>query len=381
MHDYLLRMGGAERVLLALRQLFPEAPIYTLLYDKKKMWREFVGSEIRPSFLQILPKFIRNRHKYLLPFLPIAAETFDLRDFDLVISSSSVFAKSIVTRPGTTHICYCHSPSRFLWDWSHNYLKEQDVGPVRSVLARILTHYLRVWDISSSKRVDYFIANSKATAAKIEKYYRQKSFVIYPAVKLPEFCEVGLQNICRSQTSTDGYFLIVSQLTPYKRIDMAIEAFNRLKLPLVVVGEGPEQQRLFALAGPTVKILGWVSDEERDNYLKNCTAFVFPGEDDFGLAPIEAMGWGKPVLAYRAGGACETILESLTGEFFDDAMPEILADGVRRLRQNLPNYSPLVIRKWAEKFSEERFKRAIVDFLGKIGYNDIENSKSQIPNI
>ncbi len=372
-HDYLLRMGGAERVLLKLREIFPEAPIYTLLYDKEKMWRHFVGSEIRPSFLQKFLKFIRNRHKHLLPFLPIAAEAFDLRDFDLVISSSNAFVKSIITRPGTTHICYCHSPSRFLWDWSHEYLREQNIGPVRSAFAKLLVHYLRVWDKSSSKRVDYYIANSKATAAKIEKYYRQKSFVVYPPVKLPDIIEVRLQRGFGSQTSTEDYFLIISQLTPYKRIDMAIEAFNRLKLPLIVIGEGPEKQRFEAISGPTVKVLGWVSEDERNKYLKNCTAFIFPGEDDFGIAPVEAMGWGKPVLAYRAGGALETVLAGITGEFFDEATPEILADGVRRLRQNLPNYSPLVIRKWAEKFSEERFKREIVDFMGKVGYNKAGN--------
>lgn len=368
-HDYLLRMGGAERVLLKLREIFPEAPIYTLLYDDKKMWRQVVGSEIRPSFLQKLPKFVKKNHKYLLPFLPIAAETFDLRDFDLVISSSGAFAKSIVTRPGTTHLCYCHCPSRFLWDWSHGYIKEQSVGPVRSVLARMFVHYLRIWDKSSSKRVDCYIANSKVTAAKLKKYYRQKSFVIYPPVKLPEFAEIRLSPDRRSQASAGEHCLIISQLTPYKRIDLAVEAFNRLKLPLIVIGEGPQRPRLKAMAGPTVKILGWLSDEERNKYLRDCAAFIFPGEDDFGIAAVEAMGWGKPVLAYRAGGACETVLEGITGEFFDDATAEALADGVRRLRQNLPNYSPLVIRKWAERFSEERFAREFVDFLKKLGYN------------
>jgi len=365
-HDYLLRMGGAERVLLKLREIFPEAPIYTLLYDKQKMWRAFVGSEIRPSFLQKFPKFIRNRHKHLLPLLPIAAETFDLRDFDLVISSSNTFVKSVITRPGTIHICYCHAPSRFLWDWSHAYQKEQEFGPVRSAFAKLLVHYLRVWDKSSSERVDYYIANSKATARKIEKYYRQKSFFIYPPVNLPAFEDFFA---CLGHAYTSEYYLIVSQLTPYKRIGMAIDAFNRLKLPLVIIGEGPGLYNLRQLAGSTVRVLGWVSEHERNVYLKNCTAFIFSGEDDFGISPVEAMGWGKPVLAYRAGGALETVLEGVTGDFFDDATPEILADGVRRLRQNMFNYSPLVIRKRAEKFSEERFKGEMVDFLKKVGYN------------
>ncbi|MFH0852486.1 MAG: glycosyltransferase [bacterium] len=361
-HDYLIRLGGAERVLLKLHEIFPEAPIYTLLYDEEKMGGVLAGADIRPSFLQKLPKFIRRRQKHLLPFLPVAAETFDLREFDLVISSSSAFAKSIITRPGTTHICYCHAPSRFLWDWNKQYIREQDFGPVRRALATLVVHYLRIWDKSSSRRPDYFIANSRATREKIQKYYRRNAFIIYPPVCLPTFGQF--------RTAKDeNYFLIVSQLTPYKRIDLAIEAFNRLKLLLLIIGDGPEREKLEELAGPTIKFLGERNEEEKNKYLKNCTAFVFAGEDDFGIAPVEAMGWGKPVLAFGRGGALETIIPGVTGEFFYDAVPEILADGVRRLRENLTNYSPLVIHKRAEKFSEERFRRELIDFLKKVGYN------------
>lgn len=361
-HDYLIRMGGAERVLLELRNLFPEAPIYTLLYDKEKMGKYLEGADVRASFLEKFPKFLRNRHKHLLPLLPIAAESFDLRDFDLVISSSSAFAKSIITRPDTIHVCYCHSPSRFLWDWNHEYIRDMHLGFVRSALAKILVNYLRIWDKSSSKRVDYWIANSRATRDKIEKYYRQDARIIYPPVKLPSFNEF-------LEAQNENYFLIISQLTPYKKIDLAVEAFNKLKLPLVVIGQGPQYQKLLKLAAPNIHILGWKGEKEKNMYLKNCTAFIFAGEDDFGMAPVEAMGWGKPVLAFRAGGACETVLEGATGEFFDDATPEVLADGVRRLRDNLLNYSPLVIRKWAEKFSEEKFRQEIMDFMKKVGYN------------
>lgn len=371
-HDYLIRLGGAERVLLELHKLYPEAPIYTLLYDAQKLGKFFEGADIRTSFLQKFPKFIRERHKYLLPLLPVAAETFDLRDFDLVISSSSAFAKSVITRPGTAHICYCHAPSRFLWDWSRQYLKEQNLGIIKRSLVSFLVHYLRIWDKSCAKRVDKFVANSKATKEKIQKYYRRDAYVIYPPVRLLDIKEVGLPK--GSSTSTDqDYFLIVSQLTAYKRIDLAIEAFNKLKLPLLIIGNGPEREKLENLAGPTVKILGWQSEEKKNNYFKNCTAFIFPGEDDFGIAPVEAMGYGKPVLAYRSGGACETVLEGVTGEFFDDPVPEILADGVRRLRENLSHYSPLVIRKWAERFSEERFRQEMLDFIRKVGYNELKS--------
>jgi glycosyltransferase involved in cell wall biosynthesis len=369
-HDYLIRMGGAERVLLEFHNLFPEAPIYTLLYDKEKMGKYLERADVRVSFLKKFPKFLKHRQKHLLPFLPVAAESFDLRDFDLVISSSSAFAKSIITRPDTIHVCYCHSPSRFLWDWSHEYIREMRLDFVRAALAKILVHYLRVWDKSSSKRVDYWIANSRATRDKIKKYYRQDARIIYPPVALPSWEEF--------LAARDGnYFLIISQLTPYKKIDLAVEAFNKLKLPLIIIGGGSQRQRLEKQAGENIKILGWQSERVKKEFLKNCTAFIFAGEDDFGIAPVEAMGWGKPVLAYGAGGACETVISGVTGEFFDDAVPEILADGVRRLRDNLPNYSPLVIRKRAEKFSESTFRQEVMDFMKKIGYNG-EKRESQV---
>ncbi|OGZ34635.1 MAG: hypothetical protein A2Y98_00005 [Candidatus Portnoybacteria bacterium RBG_19FT_COMBO_36_7] len=361
-HDYLIRMGGAERVLLELHSIFAKAPIYTLLCDKKIAGNYLPGADIRTSFLQKLPEFIKNRRKHLLPFLPVAAESFDLRDFDLVISSSSAFAKSVITRPDTIHICYCHAPSRFLWDWSHEYINELGLGFFRKCLANVLINYLRIWDKSSSKRADYWIANSRATRDKIKKYYRLDARIIYPPVRLPDWEEF--------LTARDGnYFLIVSQLTPYKKIDIAIEAFNKLRLPLVIIGEGPEQEKLEEEAGEDVTILGWQSERVKNEFIKNCTAFIFAGEDDFGIAPVEAMGWGKPVLAYGKGGALETVIPGVTGELFFEPVPEILADGVRRLRDNLSNYSPLVIHKRAEKFSEEIFRQEIMDFAKKIRYN------------
>ncbi|MDD5589901.1 MAG: glycosyltransferase [Candidatus Portnoybacteria bacterium] len=361
-HDYLLRMGGAERVLLELAKIFPEAPIYVLLCDQEKVAPWFPEERIRPSFLQKFPEFIKRRHKYLLPILPVAAENFDLRDFDLVISSSSAFAKSVIIRPSASHVCYCHSPSRFLWDWHHEYLEENNFNFFKKILARVASNYLRIWDRSSAKRVDYFIANSKATRDKISKYYRQEARVIYPPVALPSWNKFSLAR-------NKGFYLIISQLTPYKKIDVAITAFNKLKLPLIILGQGPEFSRLSKMAGSNIRIQGWASDAERNEFLRDCAAFILPGEDDFGIAAVEAMGWGKPVLAVRAGGAKETVLEGITGEFFDVASPEILADGLRRMREKINQYSPVVIRKWAEKFSQERFRNEMMDFVKKIGYN------------
>lgn len=360
-HDFLIRNGGAERVLKTLSEMFPEAPIYTFLYDEKKVGDDFPAERVRISFLQKFPEFLRKRQRFFLPFLPIASETFDLRDFDLVISSSSAFAKGIITKPKTIHICYCHSPMRYGWDWYHEYIRETFSGSSRifKFPAKLLLHYVRIWDRQASDRVEYFIANSKTTADRISKYYRRDSKVIYPPVNLWR----DNQKNSRIKISDSGYFLIVSQLTPYKKIDIAVEAFNKLGFPLIVIGEGKQRKDLEKFANKNVKFLGWQDDETIREYYRNCRAFIFPGEEDFGITPIEAMSFGKPVLAFRKGGLTETVEEGLTGEFFDDSEPEILADGVRRLCENLPKYNPIYIRERTEKFSSERFKKEFRQFV------------------
>ena len=364
-HDFLTRFGGAERVLLELAEMFPEAPIYTFLYDEWKMGRWFKKERVQTSFLQKFPGFLRNRPQLLWPFIGAAAESFDLREYDLVISSSSVFSKGVITRPKTTHICYAHSASRFAWDHSFEYLKENNLGSFSRFLAKIYLSYFRLWDRASALRPDYFLANSRSTARRLKKYYNVEAKVIYPPVNLAN----GQWQMAIGKDKTGEYFLIVSQLTPYKKIDVAVEAFNKLELPLLIIGEGPQKEHLKKIAKPNVKILGWKSDEEVSEYLKNCVAFIFPGEDDFGIAPVEAMNFGKPVLALARGGALETVLPGITGELFQEPTPEILADGVRRLRRNLVNFSPLVIAKWAGRFSRERFRKELMEFIEKVGYN------------
>ena len=358
-HDYLIRFGGAEQVLLSLHRLFPEAPIFTLLYNKSKMGELFSKAEIHTSFLQKLPVFLRKRYKYFLPLLPVIPETFDLRDFDLVISSSSAFAKGIISRPKTIHICYCHNPMRFIWDYHYSYLKEQKFGFIKEFLAQLSSHYLRLWDRASSNRVDYFIANSQSTAGRISKYYGRQAEVIYPPVDITD----NVSSISILSSAVGPFFLIVSQLTPYKKIDLAIEAFNKLELPLVIIGEGSERKRLERLAKANIKFLGFQPVEAVRQYYQNCQALIFSGEDDFGIAPVEAMSYGKPVLAFRRGGAIETVQEGVTGEFFDAPYPEILADGVRRLIENYKNYNPQIIRQRAAEFSRQEFEKKIMDFI------------------
>lgn len=353
-HDYLTQFGGAEQVLKSFYHLYPEAPIYTLLYDKKAMGEMFNQVQIRVSYLRKFPRFFQKNKKWLLPFLPTAPETFDLRDYNLILSSSSAFAKGIITKPKAIHICYCHSPMRFVWDWHHNYLKEQKLKGLKKLLAVLFLHYIRMWDQSSAERVDYFIANSKTTQGRIKKYYGRDSQVIYPPVDIEKFIPIK---------ENKGYFLIVSRLSPYKRIDLAVEAFNKLELPLVIIGQGPQKRQLQKLANKNIKFLGFQPEEKVKEYYQNCQALIFPGEEDFGITAIEAMAAGKPVLAFRSGGLTETVIEGVTGEFFDDPISEVLADGVRRLRENQNKYEPLIIRGQAEKFSRQRFEKEIKEFI------------------
>ncbi len=342
-HDYLVSYGGAEKTFRVLTELFPQAEVYTLFYNEKIKKQFFPNKEIHTSFLQKFPAILKKRYQLLLPFLPIAAETIDFRDFDIVISSSHSFAKGIITRPKTIHVCYCYSPTRYLWDKSRS---------------NFFLHYFRIWDRQAAERVDYFIACSKTVQDRVRKYYKRDSVVIYPPVK-------SQTSNLKSQISKE-FYLIVSQLRKYKRIDLAIDAFNKLELELVIIGEGPERKRLQRRAKKNIKFLGWQPDKIVNKYYKNCTAFIFPGEDDFGIAPVEAMSWGKPILAYRRGGVTETIVEGKTGEFFDWQHPAVLADGIRRLRQNLPKYNPEIIRKQADKFSQERFEKEFIKLIERV---------------
>lgn len=355
-HDFLLKAGGAERVLKSLMDLYPEAPVYTLLYDEKKMGHLFPKERVITSKLQKWPRFIPGMHKFMFPFMPGAVEQFDLSGYDVVLSSSNAYAHGVVTNLETTHICYYHSPMRYAWDYTHRYLKDQRLGPIARFIAKQLIHRVRQWDFLASDRVDIALANSKNVSNRIRKYYRRESEVIHPPVDVERF-EVHDKH--------EGYFLIVSTLAPYKRVDLAVELFNRLGKRLVIIGDGSDRKRLERMAAKNIDFLGFKDDDVVAEYMQNCRAFIFCGEEDFGIAPVEAMACGKPVLAYRKGGLLETMKEGVTGEFFNELTSSSMEEGLTQLLIHEPKYDAQRIAKHAQQFSRKHFEKAIKSVINK----------------
>jgi glycosyltransferase involved in cell wall biosynthesis len=340
-HDYLNQYGGAERVLEALHDLCPDAPIYTSLYDPQAMPAAYRTWDIRTSWMQHLPGWRRHFQKYFLLY-PSAFESFDLGEYDLILSSSSAYAKGVIPAPGARHICYCHTPMRFAWR-TGDYIKREGFGRLqRGVLPLILT-YVRLWDVATTPRVDQFIANSHEVAARIARYYGRTATVIAPPVDLSPY----------RPWVPGNFYLAGGRLIPYKRLDLVIRAFTALKLPLKVFGDGRDRERLEALAGSNVEFLGQIGEEQRRDLFASCKAFVFPGEEDFGITPLEAMSAGRPVIAYAAGGALETVIEGVTGRFFHEQTAAAVAAAVAAARTD--HYDPAVIRRHAEGFSRDVF--------------------------
>lgn len=347
-HDFLLKLGGAERLLGVLAEIFPDAPIYTLLYDEQTVGGLFPKEKIRASFLQNYPTFIRKHHRLLTHLMPRATEEMDFSDYDLVISSSSAFTHGIVTPLNTKHICYCHSPMRYAWDHASEYMEENDIHGFKKIYYAWLIRRLREWDKAAAQRPDLYIANSKNVAKRIKKYYGIESEVIYPPVNIHKF---------KLSEANSDYFLIVSTLTPYKKIDLAVQLFNKIGRRLVIIGEGPHKRYLQAIAADNIDFLGFKKDEEVREYMENCRALIFPGEEDFGIVPVEAMACGKPVLAYGKGGVLESVIPGVTGEFFYEPTLESMEDGLARLMYNEKSYHPLSIRKHSHTFSKDIFKK------------------------
>lgn len=351
-HDYLNQMGGAERVVMAFHEIFPDAPIYTSIYDPQRVDPAFQKMDIRTSFMQKFP-LVTKHHQPYLPFYPFAMESLDLRDYDLVLSSSSAFAKGVITRPETMHICYCHTPMRWCWNYDEYVEREQLGGMARRVLPFLITG-LRIWDQTSSMRVDHFIANSPVIAERIQKYYRREAVFIPPPVDAQRFS-------FDAATQPEDYFLVLSRLIPYKRIDLAIQACNKLQLPLVIIGGGRDEERLKKMAGPTIRFLGRLSDAEVLHYYAHCRAFLFPGEEDFGITPLEAQASGRPVIAYGAGGALASVVDGVTGTFFKQQTVEGMANVLATFDEHA--FDPQTIRNHALEFDTPRFHRRIQQFI------------------
>lgn len=344
-HDDLTQRGGAERVVEAMHQLWPEAPIYTSVYDPASTFASFATMDVRTSFMQRLPLASKAKYnKGFLPLYPVAFETLDLRGFDVVLSHGTRFAHGVITAPETCHIHYCHTPARFAWRY-HEYVEEANFGALTRTFLPFTIHRLRLWDQLAAQRVDHFFSNSYNIARRVRKFYSRESDILYPPVETSRFFV--------AENPTADYLLVVSRLVSYKRVDLAVEACNRLKVPLKVVGSGPDLERLRAMAGPTVEVLGRVPDGQVEGLFANCRAFLFPGEEDFGIAPLEAMAAGRPVIALRAGGARETVLEGRTGLFFDAPTVEALMEAIQRLDSF--TVDPQRIRAHAETFDMTAF--------------------------
>lgn len=359
-HDHLAQDGGAEKVLKVFSDMFPEAPIYTLLYEKKQVDKYFKGRHIETSIIQKLPGGIKH-YQWYLTFMPLAVEFFDLSPYDLVISDASAFAKGVITKPDCLHICYCHTPTRYLWSDTHQYINELKYNKWFKKIISLVLNRIRIWDRLAADRVDVFIANSETVKRRIAKYYRRDSTVIYPPVETEKYSVRDLS----TQKSEDKYFLAGCRLAPYKRIDIVVEAFCNLgnEYKLKVFGDGVDLKRLQKIAGEAknIEFLGRVSEDDKVKLFESAQAFINPQEEDFGITVVESMAAGRPVIAYRRGGATETVIEGKTGIFFNEQTADSLMGAVKNFG-NI-DFKPQEIRTQAEQFSVANFKSQISDFI------------------
>ncbi|MDP2684551.1 MAG: glycosyltransferase [bacterium] len=362
-HDYLAQDGGAERVLEAFHEIWPEAPIFVLFCDLDKMPR-FKDLDIRESFISKLPGS-KKHYQWYLPFMPVATERHNLHEFDLVLSSTSAFAKGVLTRPETLHISYCHTPTRYLWTDTHEYIADLKYNAlIKSILPRLI-HRMRIWDKMSVDRVDQFIANSDTVRQRIKKYYRRDSDIIYPPVDTNNF---------HISEIIGNYFVSGGRLVKYKRFDLIVEVFNRLQYPIKIFGVGPELENLKSKALPNIEFLGRISDKEKAELLSQAKAFIHPQIEDLGITPIESMACGRPVIAYPLGGAGETVIPGVTGVFFNSQTWESLLDVVLNFDENA--WDSNLIKNHAEKFSSDYFKSRLQVYVDS-KYADFKQDLSQ----
>jgi glycosyltransferase involved in cell wall biosynthesis len=354
--DWLTNMGGAEKVVLSIAKAYPGAPIYTSVFTPETM-PEFKNLDIRTTYLQKLPKFLRSKHQLFPVLRAHAFRGLDLSAYDIIISSASAEAKAVQKRTGAIHICYCHTPTRYYWSHYEEYRREPGFGPLNPLIRLVIPPFVR-WmrrlDLRTITGVDYFIANSSTVAERIKKYYNRDSYVLNPPVEMDRFRELDI-------SGTRTGFMMIGRQVPYKRSDLAVAACNQLKLPLTVYGNGSEHDRLAAAAGPTVKLVVGAPDSEVAAALTHAAGYIMPQEDDFGIIQIEAMAAGTPVIAYSKGGSRDAVIPGKTGLFFNEQTVNSLVAALKRFKPE--QFDPKTIRKHAETFSEERFIAKLQDFV------------------
>ena len=354
-HDWLVGEGGGERVLHDLHLMYPNAPIYTLVYDKSKAPAWLSECDVRTTYIQNWPGG-KTHHRYLLTFMPRAWEALDLTEYDLIISTCSSCCKGVITRPDAEHICYSFSPTRYVWDLYHEYMA--NASAIKRFFMPRMIHKVRMWDFQAAQRVDHFAADSNFVGSRIKKFYRRDFTTIYPGTHINEYPILE---------EPEDFYLVVSRFVHYKRVDIAVEACNTLGRRLVVIGSGgDEEQKLRSIAGSTVEFLGRVSDKEMEYYYSRAKGFLFPGIEDYGITPVEAMSAGVPVLAYGEGGALETVVNGKTGLFFHDQSVNGLVECIKRFESKGVSYSRQQIHDYSLKFSEDVFKKNMGDFINKV---------------
>jgi glycosyltransferase involved in cell wall biosynthesis len=353
-HDYFTQQGGAERVAEQLHCMLPSADVFATVALQDQLPTELTRTDVQTSWMQRLPGMTKL-HRYYFPLYPFGVHSLDLSGYDVIITSSSGYAKGVKTRREALHVCYCHTPMRWAWRYQDYAAREKFSVSARLALP-LLLHGLRMWDMNASRQPDQFVANSQIVADRIQEIYHRHAVVIPPPIDVARFA-IGV--------TQDDYYLVLSRLVPYKRIDLAVQACNLLKRRLIVVGDGPDRKRLEESAGPTVRFMGRLPDEEIAQYASGCRALLFPGEEDFGMVPLEVAAAGRPTVAFRAGGATETVIDKVTGTFFDHADPRSLASAIEELESL--TWSRSALRRHALTFDVHTFRRRFMELLKSLG--------------
>lgn len=356
-HEWLVNYGGSERCVESFVNIWNDAPVFALVDFLNDSERKIILNDKHTvtSFIQNLP-FAKKKHRNYLPLFPLAVEQFDLNDYELIISSSHAVAKGVLTNSNQLHICYCHTPIRYAWDLTHQYLNEAGLSyGLKSMVVKSILHYIRNWDITSSLRPDYFIANSKYIARRINKLYRRDAEVIYPPVDTDLFPVEDFK---------DEYYLTAARFVPYKRVDLIAEAFSQMPdKKLIIIGEGSEQQKIKSKSGKNVELVGYQKTEDLKKYLQKAKAFVFAAEEDFGISVIEAMSCGTPVIAFSKGGTGETVIDGQTGILFDEQNAASIISAVKRFVSEIDSFDPAKLNQYAKQFDRKIFEQNILNFV------------------